>query len=532
MRGAEAGSSGRGMEQGPRSAAGQGVDERALLDALDEAVVVLGPDGTVVRSNAAACRLLGDPPAGREPGSETVSLLAEAVRRGRRSFDGPHGGRWLNGRRVPLPDGAVAWLVRDVTEQREVEAALREDRERWTRLSSAARALSGTLNLRRTWGLAARLTVDGLADHCGVTLRTEGAATETAVAGPGGGVAFSADEPLRPSVARVLAEGRREVHDGVPPAQARELCPPGIEPDRAVTVVLLPLMAKGTCFGVMTLVRARPYGAAELSLIGDHADRVALALDAARLHDRQVRMSQRLRSALLPPALPEEAGLRLGAAYRPASEDMLIGGDFYEMLPDPSGGWVFALGDVCGKGVDAAVYTGRVRQALRTAAVVDSAPLAMLELLNRTLMSHDQGGFVTLLVGRPEVLPDGAVRVRLAGGGHPPPLVLRRGGEVETVKVTGMFAGAFDDASFEERDVLLAPGDMLLLYTDGVTEARDDSGRMYGEQRLVRDLGTCAGAPPGAAVERLMQLVLEYLRRREHDDIALLALQAWPEGGP
>lgn len=544
MRGAEPGSRDRYAQEGTERASGpepaeQGPggrpDEQALLDVLDvldEAVVVVDPAGTVVRSNAMARRLLGDLPPGRAPAEGAAPVLREAVSAGRGFFEAEHAGRWLTGRRAPLPGGSAVWLVRDTTTERADEKAPLGERERdlYLHLARVGRSLSGTLNLRRTWGLVARLTAEGPADQCAVTLRASDAPAETAVARSGDGVTFALDEPPGPGQVRVLATGRLELHRDLTPSQARDLCPPGLEPSGVGTVLLLPLEAEGSCFGVMTLLRAEPYSPAELSLIRDHANRVSLALDAARLYDRQVRISERLRSALLPPALPDIPGLRLGAAYRPASAGSLIGGDFYDLLRVPAGQWLFALGDVCGKGVDAAVYTGRVRQALRTASVVDPAPMRMLELLNRTLLTSDEGGFVTLVIGRPRVLPDGAVLMTLAGGGHPPPLILRRDGGVESVELPGMFAGAFPEASFAERDVLLAPGDALYLYTDGITEARDGSGRMYGEERLARDLGTCTGAPPGAVVERLEQLTLQYLHHREHDDIALLGLQAWPPG--
>ncbi|GAA3976055.1 PP2C family protein-serine/threonine phosphatase [Actinomadura viridis] len=508
---------------------------QALLDALDDAVIVLDPSGEVVRSNAVARRLLGDLRPGRPPGRRAGAVLRETgpggVPAGEASGDGEALGARMTARRLPMADGSVTWVLRDVTVEREREDALRLERERKHFLSRASRALSGTLNLRRTWGLAARLTADGPADQCAVTLWSDEGPPITAVARPGGPARFLTAEPAGAGPTRVRATGRREVHPELTPERARELCPPGLDPPSSGSVVLVPLRARGSCFGVMTLLRAEPYDEAELELIDDHADRVALALEAARLYQHAVNTSERLRSALLPPALPPVPGTRLGAVYRAATAGSLIGGDFYEVLHVPAKGWMFVLGDVCGKGVDAAVYTGRVRQALRTAAMVDLTPTQTLDLLNRTLLVGDDGGFVTLVIGSPEPLPDGSVRITLAAGGHPAPLVLRNDGTVEPVRLPGMLVGALQGAVFGDAEVVLEPGDALYLYTDGITEARGEDGAMYGEERLMEDLADCRGMPPGAVVERVAQLALEHLRGGEHDDIAMFGIQAAPAAG-
>lgn len=511
-----------------------GLGEQALLDALEEALIVVDPAGAVVRWNSRAQQWFGHLDSGGTIAGSGPPALFEAIRAGRDSFVTEHTGSRMTGRKAALPDGSAVWLIRDVTAERAREDALLEDRRRWSFVVRTSRVLSGTLNLRRTAELAARLTVDGLAGQCGLTLRTAAGPAETAVASAAGPtVRYAVGEPPGAGPQRVLDTGRPEQHSGLTPDEARALCPPGITDPagRESTVLLLPLSARGACFGVMTLVRDEPYGTADLAVARDHADRVALALDAARLYHDEMRIAERLRSALLPAEPPVIPGVRLGTAYRASERGALIGGDFYDVLPLPGGAWQIALGDVSGKGIDAAVYTGRVRQTLNAAVTLGATPIETLDLLNRTLlMSQDEGRFVTLVTGRLEPRPDGSIRLLLAGGGHLPPLVLRRSGEVESVRVGGTLVGVLPEAWFEMTETVLSPGDALYLYTDGVTEARDRDGHMYGDARLVRDLAGYAGAPPVAVVERLERLVLQHLRHGEHDDITILGVQAWPAG--
>lgn len=189
---------------------------------------------------------------------------------------------------------------------------------------------------------------------------------------------------------------------------------------------------------------------------------------------------------------------------------------------------------MCGKGVGAAVLTGRVRQSLQTLRLVEKRPLELMGLLNRALFDAPDAArraqFTTLLLGALTREPDGGLLVRVAGGGHPAPLVVRADGTVEPVRVGGMPIGALTDARFAEAEVRLAPGDLLLAHTDGVTEARGGPTelQMFGDKRLRQALASGAGLPPGALVDRLLQLVDEWLDGQVHDDIAVLAVAAAP----
>ncbi|RAO51132.1 hypothetical protein PSN01_04327 [Micromonospora saelicesensis] len=193
---------------------------------------------------------------------------------------------------------------------------------------------------------------------------------------------------------------------------------------------------------------------------------------------------------------------------------------------------MFFLGDVSGKGVEAAVFTGQLRQCLQALHRLESNPARLLRLLNDALLettqAHGQGRFATIVLGvaRPE--RDGGLTLTMAGGGHLPPLVLRASGEVETVELRGMLIGVVPDPRVGEVTVRLAPGETCLLYSDGVTEARGGrrGDEQFGPERLVTALTGCQRMPAPALAERVEQITCDWLAQGDHDDIAVLALRA------
>jgi hypothetical protein len=270
-------------------------------------------------------------------------------------------------------------------------------------------------------------------------------------------------------------------------------------------------------------------------LVTEYASRAGTALAAAALFREQSHLGGVLQESLAPPPLPTGSGAAdpcFGAAYRPARESLRVGGDFYEVLPSttPGGPTAFLLGDVCGKGIEAAVLSGRVRQSLHALRLVERRPQALIELLNTALLGAaaaygEDPRFATMVLGDVVTDDDGTLVVRLATGGHPPPVVVRADGTVEVVDVAGTLVGAIPQARFGETLVELAPGDTCVIYSDGVTEARGPSG-FFGEDRLEAALGSCAGVPPTVVCERVVQLTSAWLDGADHDDIAVLAVQA------
>ncbi|WP_328296876.1 SpoIIE family protein phosphatase [Streptomyces sp. NBC_00435] len=247
--------------------------------------------------------------------------------------------------------------------------------------------------------------------------------------------------------------------------------------------------------------------------------------DRARLQDALAV----LQASLLPDTLPPIPGMETAAHYRTASPDRL-GGDFYDVFPIGSGRFGFFLGDVCGKGPQAAAVTSLTRYTLRAAALHDPDPLAALSTLNKVLHERYADGdprYCTAVVGTLDPdLTTGRTTVHLASGGHPPALVLRADGTAGFLATPGgLLIGVLPAAKFTAASTVLGPGDTLLLYTDGLTEARTGQDRttLYGDEALREFVSGHAGRPPGTVIRALAGLLDEFADGLD-DDTALLAL--------
>ena len=200
-----------------------------------------------------------------------------------------------------------------------------------------------------------------------------------------------------------------------------------------------------------------------------------------------------------------------------------MGGDFYDLFATGDRGWTVVMGDVCGKGPDAAAVTALARYTLRAAAMRERLPSRSLSLLNEALLrQRDDRRFCTVAYAYLEPLDDGA-RVGFASGGHPLPLLVRPDGEVEPIGAPGTLLGVLPDPSFEDRAVSLAPGDALVFYTDGVIESRGADGSL-DEARLAELLTSCAGLGADAIAAAVEAAALSSHDQRR-DDIAVLVLR-------
>ncbi|ANZ43254.1 histidine kinase [Lentzea guizhouensis] len=254
---------------------------------------------------------------------------------------------------------------------------------------------------------------------------------------------------------------------------------------------------------------------------------------AERERDRVQKLARTLQQTLLPPVLPVVPGMQAAAYYHPASLDE-VGGDFYDLFPLTGDSWGFFLGDVSGKGENAAVVTSLVRYTLRGAAAFYPDPTSVLGHLNTVLYQAYQDAyprFCTVVYGSIRPDGDGAV-ITLAGGGHTPAVVLRADGGSSLLHLHGgQLVGALPEARFVVTDVRLEPGDAILLYTDGLTEARTGVDSWYSEEDLRDHL---SGLTPATAPEVIdaVNTLLERLGDGVEDDTALLALSVpSPEGG-
>ncbi|QSB13947.1 serine/threonine-protein phosphatase [Natronosporangium hydrolyticum] len=421
------------------------------------------------------------------------------------------------------------------------------ERRAETLFAEAAQRLAGTLNQRRCLHAIAELAVAHLADVAvvlgpsakpyaeGVRLAAAGHLTELRMLPQ-----ELADVPALVEAMTSAPPASRWLDPGTLPGR---LLPSGVAP--LGQVLLTPMSGDGVPGGALLLgwrAGRAPKSDDELAVARTFATRAGAAMAAALLYREQSEAMAVLQAELLPPQLPRLLGAELAGGYRPAERGLLVGGDFYDVFTPAGAGsrTVVVLGDVCGKGAPAAALTGKVRQTLRALHLVEQEPAMLLRVLNDALLQPGQSGqlshsgqFVTLVLGQLDRLPGGGLRLTFATGGHPTPLVLRANGQVSEVPVAGTLVGVVPTLQVGTASVELAPGDICLLYSDGMTEARGgDSGReQFGEHRFRQALRDCHGWTAEAVVSHLEQLVVDWSGGAIQDDIAMLAIRSRPLAG-
>ncbi len=393
--------------------------------------------------------------------------------------------------------------------------------------------LSGSLNLRRTVMRILEVTRSRFADWA--VLVTADPRSESLTLYGGGDLGYAAT--LRRDVSaelllRVIESGQHELlsvdQEAAPFDALTALLP--VEELRAqaaalrpADVLALPMAARGGTLGALVMVRrsGRGFAPTDVALLGRFADRAALALDSARIYEDHARVARVLEESLRPPGLPVVPGVEIATSFRAAAEHLEIGGDFYDVHGD-DGSWLVVLGDVCGKGVDAAVLNSRARQSIRTAARYDRSPGRILSTLNDVLYDDASDKFVTVVCALVSPRDDGSVLVQVAVAGHPAPLVVRADGEVEQPAVTGRLAGVIrHDDPYEEVGFELLSGDAMVLFSDGIYEAKGPRG-LYGMDRLRKVLARYAGSGAVPMCEAIEQDVVEHLGGHGHDDMTAL----------
>ena len=236
---------------------------------------------------------------------------------------------------------------------------------------------------------------------------------------------------------------------------------------------------------------------------------------------RAVVTAQTLQRMLIPPPPPAIEGLEIGAAYRPAGDGSMVGGDFYDIFEFESADWLIAIGDVCGKGVDAAVVAGLARFSLRAAAVRSRRLDEVLAGVNDALLGADTDDrFCTVLLTR-FTRATGSWQAAVACGGHPLPLLVRSGEPPAKVGRPGGLVGVFADPGYHHVDVPLEPDDLLVMYTDGVTEARRD-GELYGDARLLDLVAAVRDDKPAEIAAGIVDDVLRFQDGFAADDVAVV----------
>jgi len=254
----------------------------------------------------------------------------------------------------------------------------------------------------------------------------------------------------------------------------------------------------------------------------DITDRLASEAAIAAGEARAAHIARTLQSSLLPPLLPLIPGLEMASRYHPAGDGSEVGGDFYDVFQTAKDDWGVVLGDVCGKGAEAAAVIALARYTIRAAATRLRRPSSILRVLNEAVYQQHPERFCTVVYCRMR-LRDQRWRLTIAAGGHPPCLIVRPTAELIEVGGRGPLVGPFEHSSFAETNYDLQPGESALLYTDGVTEA--GRGRhLFGEERLREVLRSAAGSTAGSVAGAVESAVLDFGGAEPRDDIALLVV--------
>ena len=291
------------------------------------------------------------------------------------------------------------------------------------------------------------------------------------------------------------------------------------------SLLAVPLLARGRSIGVLMVFSADAgaFTDEDLSVLQTFASQAALALDTARLYSHEHEVASILQQSILPDALPDYPEIDAASVYQPAGAEAEIGGDYYDLFRAPDGAIWFAIADVCGKGVVAATKTSMIKYSVRAFVAAGLRPSALLGEVNRFVTeSGDTSDIVTLWVGR---LDPSTGELSYSNGGHPPGVVRHVAGGLERTWPTGPLLGALTDVEYGEETVRLEADDVILLYTDGVTEAR--SGKeFFGEGRV--EEAVAAGGSAEEVVRRLLTMVRRWVRGDLRDDVAVLAIALRP----
>ncbi len=544
-----------------------------ILATLANAVFVIDADGLIVYANPSAARLSGFETfeeMERVPLAELLSrflmldadggLVSEDVMPNRQVVSGESAHAEVLLRVVDRVSGEEFWrmlrstplhedgrneplavtVIEDVTDAKQSEM-------RQAFLARAGELLASSLDYEQTLRSVARLAVPTLADWCGVDVLDErGLRQQLAVfhleeekieLARALNERYPPDPSIRTGVYGVLATGDplvyNDITDAMIDAGARD--PEHGELIRALgmrALIIVPMKLRERTIGAITFVSSetrRSFDDDDVEFAMELARRAAIAVENARLYTSRTEAARTLQHSLLPERLEPPANWLAASSYRPGDDLNEVGGDFFDLISLPDGDVLAFIGDVTGKGVQAAALTSLARHTLGVGARFDSRPASMMRLLEDVLNEREEPSPVTVACVRLTRTGEGAV-ARVTCAGHPPPLLLRPGAPAEDLGVFDVLLGAGVGTLWRETDVALRPGDTLLLYTDGVIDTPGVDSR-FGEERLGQ---VAAAGPlnPAAVLERIDAATAAWQAGRSVDDRAMLALQlaAAPDG--
>ena len=540
-----------------------------ILDALAEAVTIRDSDHRIVYANRAALDQMGFASLEEIQSSPPDSIMADYVVEDEYgqpvAMDAIPSVRVLAGqapeplliRTIERSNGKVSWLVlkasplsgpggdvvasvmiiEDVTREK-----LAELRERF--LTQATDTLMSSLDYEETLRNVAWLAVPEIADWCAVDLLDKTGDRQQVVVAHTDESKLSLAQRLRgyepanveeSAVHRVARTGVAEVHNDITDEMLAQAARDDehLELLRAVglrSVLVVPMKARGRTLGAMTLVNSeslRRFDAGDQEFAEQLAGRAAIAVDNSRLATSRHEIAVTLQRSLLPDADPMIEGWEVATMYRPASTsgEVEVGGDFYDFV-ETELGWVVLLGDVTGRGVDAASLTSLVRHGARFLAKEGLSPSEILKRVDRALRERPGLSLCTALCLRLE-----GGHVVLSSAGHPGPLVLRDNGEIQELSGTGPLLGGWEESRWEEETFALGPDTTLVLYTDGVTDTRG-AGERFGSHRLQEFLASQAGRAPAELLKTLEATLDAFEVSGRSDDTGAVALRPVPVREP
>jgi len=556
--------------------------ERRLLHAVFTAaplpLYVVDTDGTVLRANSAACEVLGVGP-GYATGKSLTALIEQAARAAVRSQLAAVA---RTGKPARLTCGmlASAGVVRgelvigpisirgdadrllvalssasggpagqgrddDLAESQSPAAqgpegvAVKAATRRLDVLTSAARLLLEGANISESVLLqrCARLLSGSLATWAIVDVRRRGQLRRHYVAGP--------DDPESSSLAHAVAT--TDPGAGTVPDQAHESGqtlllthvaddmalgpspdgPPFLTLLGATSLLCVPVVDGSRKYGVLTLLRHSTqgqFGLAEAALAEDVAALLGLAISGRRVLRQRTEAADALRASLLPPVLKPVPGVEMASAHLAPTRGREVGGDFYDAYPTP-GGWGVAIGDVCGKGEDAAAATAAARHAIRVLAHWNGDPADVLRRANDIMLAEEFGGRFVTASGAHLSWNGGKLHVVLATAGHPGPVLVKPDGSVQVLPGGGVPLGIFPDPEPATMELELSDGDVLFFFTDGLADARNRQAT-YFEDSLGDCLAQLAGRRAADIVSEMRNAVLNFCEGVLVDDLTMLVLRA------
>lgn len=298
----------------------------------------------------------------------------------------------------------------------------------------------------------------------------------------------------------------------------------------ATSVLSVPLADRERSYGALTLARHAEEGhfeMADLGLMEELGEHLALAIKMDRTARRRTEVNDALRASLLPAGLPSVPGVEVAAVHLPAahvrSESPEVGGDFYDVYRTGAG-WGLSIGDVGGRGEDVAAVAAAARHAIRVVGHFNSDPSQVLTSANEIMLAEEFGGrFVTACTALLE-WREQSLKVTVGCAGHPGPVLVRKDGHTHQMRGGGVPLGLFPDTELGIEEQLLSAGDVLVLFTDGLPDARSQDLGVLGD-RLTGEVTALAGRPPGQILARLRELALDYSQSQLRDDITMVALR-------